>query len=178
MVDFEHQIIEGCIRGEEKAQLALYRLHYKSVYNSCLRILKHSAEAEDTMQEVFIKAFATIGKLTNTTIVAQWLKRIAINMSIDVLRKKKLQLVELDYKLDVEEDAEEDYSEVMLKVESIKSGISQLSEGCRLVLTLNLLEGYDYEEIAGILSISESAVRSQYARGRKQLLKQLDDKKE
>lgn len=171
-------LIESCKKQSHKAQMEVYRLFYKSVYNTCFRILRRQDEAEDAMQDSFIKAFDKIKAYNSDTSFTAWIKRIAINTAIDALRKKKVALVELDERIALAEEDIDDFNENMLKVEAIKAGINNLSEGYRLVLTLHLIEGYDNDEIAEILNITPSTVRSQYIRGKKRLLEILTAKEQ
>src|SRR6056297_3780126 len=116
-----HQdIIERCKSGEQKAQFQLYKLYYKAMYNTCLRIVNDSLEAEDIMQEAFLKAFEKMKTYKGEVSFGAWLKRIVINHSLDELRKRKLDmesiedsLFELKEKKDVKERINEE--EVILK---------------------------------------------------------------
>lgn len=173
----QNTLIESCKRQDRKAQMEVYRLYYRSIYNTCFRILRRQDEAEDAMQDSFIKVFDKIEAYSDSTPFEAWIKRIAINTSIDALRKKKVNVVELDERTPITEDDVDDFNEKMLKVEAIKKGIDALPEGYRIILTLHLIEGYDYEEIAEILNISNSTARSQYTRGKKRLLEILTAKK-
>ncbi|MDR0661149.1 MAG: RNA polymerase sigma factor [Prevotellaceae bacterium] len=164
-------LIENCKKQDSKARMEVYQLFYGSVYNTCFRILRRQDEAEDAMQDSFIKVFEKIDTYNSSVSFRAWLKRIAINTAIDMLRKKKVVFLELDERTSVAEEEDVDnFHDNMLKVESIKKRIETLSEGYRLVLTLHLIEGYDYDEVAEILKISNSTVRSQYIRGKKRLL--------
>ncbi|MBI9059027.1 sigma-70 family RNA polymerase sigma factor [Labilibaculum sp. DW002] len=175
-----HQdLIELCGKNNPKAQFKIYKLYYKAMYNSSLRIVKDPAEAEDIMQEAFLAAFKNIGKYKGEVSFGAWLKRIVINRSLDSLKKKKLELFPLDneiHKLPIEENVQSfDYSEE--QINELKKGINLLPTGYRIILNLYLLEGYDHEEISGILNISPSTSRSQFLRAKKKLI-QLVSKKE
>lgn len=171
-------LIESCKKQSPKAQMEVYRIFYRSVYNSCFRILRRQDDAEDAMQDSFIKVFEKINTYQRGTPFEAWIKRIAINTAIDALRKKKMITLELDERITVVDDDFDDFNETLLKVEAIKRGIEVLPEGYRLVLTLHLIEGYEYDEIAEILNISNSTVRSQYIRGKKRLLEILTAKEQ
>jgi len=177
-----HQdIIERCKSGEQKAQFQLYKLYYKAMYNTCLRIVNDSLEAEDIMQEAFLKAFEKMKTYKGEVSFGAWLKRIVINHSLDELRKRKLDMesiedsfFELKEKKDVKERINEE--EVILKAEEIRDEINNLPDGYRIVLSLYLIEGYDHDEISEILNISSSTSRSQCARAKQKLLKKLQEK--
>jgi len=163
-----------CRKGDRNAQMELYYRYYKAMYNTSLRILGRTDDAEDAMQEAFIKAFRRLTEFEGRSGLGIWLKRIVINTSIDKLRKRrKLMEAELsEGNTPGEEDetsASEKEEDIEIQAEQIRKAIMQLPEGYRIVVSLHLLEGYDHEEIGKILGISNSTVRSQFARGRKKL---------
>ena len=145
------------------------------MYSAALRIVNDDAEAEDVLQEAFLEAFTRIADFRGDTTFGLWLKKIVINKSINCLRKRKAEFVSLDGVELAEETADND-EELEWKVEEIKVAVARLADGYRVVLTLYLFEGYDHEEIAHILKISEATSRSQLMRG-KLKLKQLLQKK-
>lgn len=162
------QIIARCKKGERTAQTELYRRYYKGMYSVCLRILKHSAEAEDAMQEAFIAAFRQLGTYKGEVSFGSWLKRIAINRSIDLLRKRKVQYDNVDTMPDqAEEETSTEYMD--FSPEMVKIAIDKLQDNYRVVLTLYLLEGYDHDEIASILNISNGSSRIIYHRAKEKL---------
>lgn len=165
-------IIEGCKQFDNKAQMQFFNIFNKTVYNSCYRILCNTYESEDAMQETFIKAFDKIHTINDAPPEA-WLKRIAINTSIDRLKKKKMVFVEFDNRMPDTENEPYDEDEINWKVEHIINAIDKLPDTHRIILTLHLLEGYDYEEISHILNIKESTARCQYTRARQKLIELL-----
>ncbi|MDR1225625.1 MAG: sigma-70 family RNA polymerase sigma factor [Prevotellaceae bacterium] len=172
------ELIAQCKKGQPKAQQQFYAQCYKLVYNTCLRLLNHTAEAEDAMQETFIKVFEKLDQQnTEESNFFAWLKRIAINTCLDKLRQKRMSLFPLDEKMAglmsnpiVREE------DLTLKVQQVKSAIMSLSDGYRVMLSLILLEGFDYEEVSEVLKITPSAARTQYSRGRQKLLAALSGK--
>jgi len=172
-----HQdLIDGCRDGDPKAQFQIYKLYYKAMYNTCLRIVNDSMEAEDIMQESFLSAFEKINTYSGTVSFGAWLKKIVINRSLDALNKKKTVLEEIDSHPAIIDDSYEDtlyMEEVETKVEEIKKAIEKLPDGYRIILSLYLIEGYDHDEISEILSISSSTSRSQLSRARQKLLGEL-----
>ena len=84
-------LIEACKKGNRKAQFELYRLYHAAMYNTTLRIVGDSDDAEDVMQEAFLKAFTKLGTYRKEVSFGAWLKRIVINKSLDFLRLKKEQ---------------------------------------------------------------------------------------
>lgn len=176
-----HQdIIERCRSGEQKAQFQIYKLYYKAMYNSCLRIVNNSSEAEDIMQESFLKAFGKIHSYKGEVSFGAWLKRIVINHSLDELRKRKLEFDSIDdsvYELK-DDEKEEAGIDSQVKAEEIRDEINNLPDGYRIVLSLYLIEGYDHDEISQILDITSSTSRSQCARAKKKLIECLKKKQQ
>jgi len=124
------------------------------------------------VQEAFTDAFRSLEDFSYKSTFGAWLKRIVINKSINQLRKRKMDLIDID-KTNVGNLQEEDGPDelgIQLKVEDIKKAVGLLPNGYRTVLTLYLFEGYDQEEIAEILQVSHATVRTQYMRAKKKLL--------
>lgn len=175
-----HQdLIELCGKQDPKAQFKIYKLYYKAMYNSALRIVKDSYEAEDIMQEAFLSAFKNIGKYKGEVSFGAWLKRIVVNRSLDSLKKKKLELFPLEselYKL-TEEETKFEAEDSKEQLEAIQHGMNLLPTGYRVILSLYLIEGYDHEEIASVLGVTASTSRSQFLRAKKKLIQILSEKK-
>lgn len=169
-------IVERCKTGDRSAQTALYKQYYRGIYNVCMRILNHSAEAEDAMQEAFMAAFRQLNSYRGEVSFGAWLKRIAINRSIDMLRKRRIQYDDVS-RLPDQTDENTDYFDPDMSAEIIKSAIGELPDNYRIVLSLFLLEGYDHDEIAGILHISNGASRTIYHRAKERLKILLHEKK-
>ena len=166
------ELVERCKRGDSRAYEAIYQKYAKAMYNTSLRIVNHTGDAEDVMQEAFTDAFRSLEDFHYKSTFGAWLKRIVINKSINQLRKRKMDLIDID-KTNIGNVAEEDgpdEKELELKVEDIKKAVALLPNGYRTVLTLYLFEGYDQEEIAEILGVSHATVRTQYMRAKKKLL--------
>ena len=164
-------VIDRCRKGDTKAQFELYKLYYKPMYNICLRMIGNAIEAEDMMQEAFLKAFTKIDTYEGKVSFGAWLKKIVINRSLDLLKKRKVKFVEVNEKIPDEEPEHFDISEIQR--EKLKKTIQQLPDGYRVVLSLYLLEGYDHEEIAQILGITNVSSRSQYLRAKLKLREML-----
>jgi RNA polymerase sigma-70 factor (ECF subfamily) len=170
-----NQLIEGCKKGDAKAQFTMYKLYYKAMYNTAFRILNDSFEAEDVMQESFLSAFTKLDSFSEQVTFGAWLKKIVINNSITALRKKhKIETVPLEKVAisAVEEDVA-DYSE--LNVSEILNQLSNLKSNYKVALTLNLIEGYDCEEIAQIMDISYENTRTTISRAKNKLRQLLSE---
>ena len=143
--DRHADLVKRCQLGERRAQYDLYQQYVKAMYNVCLRIVNHEAEAEDVLQEAFIDAFSHIGTFRGQSTFGAWLKQIVVNRAINHLRTRRLELVSLeseqsgqDEDTDGAEYAEAepcDDDSVQLEVDRVRRAISQLPEGYRVVLS-------------------------------------------
>jgi RNA polymerase sigma factor (sigma-70 family) len=166
------ELVEQCKRGHIPGFQALYDKYCKAMYNTSLRIVNNADDAEDVLQEAFTDAFRSLTDFHYRSTFGAWLKRIVINKSINILRKRKFEFVDIDHP-DVylkPEEEEVDEQEIQFRINAVKSSIKQLPDGYRTVITLYLLEGYDHEEIAEILGITHNTVRTQYVRAKQKLL--------
>jgi RNA polymerase sigma factor (sigma-70 family) len=168
--NLHRELIEGCRKGDQKAQFRIYRLYYKAMYNISLRIVNDPMEAEDIMQESFLTAFEEISKFSGTVSFGAWLKSIVQNRSIDSLRKSRRMRFEniemLSGMADESEGIHSHTDETDITRTRILKTIKELPEKAGKIFTLYFLQGYDYEEISEILSISPSTSRSQLSRAR------------
>lgn len=152
--------------------MQLYNQYCHGMLAVALRFVNNTMEAEDIVQEAFIKAFSKLGQYKAEVSFGAWLKRIVINLCIDVLKSKHTRLVELEtYHLNVVEDKDDNQWTVKhdITLNDVKLAIEALPEKYRLVVMLYLIEGYDHSEIAEILNISEVASRTQLLRGKQKL---------
>ncbi len=159
--------------GDRKAQYKLYKLYSKAMLNTCMRFVKKQEEAEDILQEAFIDAFTKIESFRMESSFGLWLKQIVVNKSINYLRAKRIELVDIeDHKHTLEEAESEPINEEAIEyhVEQIQQALFLLSDGYRTVLNMYLFEGYDHQEIATYLGITESTSRTQYMRAKKRLI--------
>ena len=170
--DINYKLIAQCKKGNSKAQIEIYKLYSKAMYNTSLRIVKNEAEAEDLIQEAFLKAFQNIKSFSEEVSFGAWIKKIVINISLDALKKRKIEFENIDEHNSSNNYENADFKEsenVKLEVERIKDAIMKLPDGYRIVTTLYLLEGYDHNEISEITGISASSSRSQLARAKVKL---------
>ena len=176
--DTHRDIVLGCQRKDRNAQRKLYGHYARPMYNLCLRMLKHSHDAEDVLQVAFVHIFAKIDTFNFEASISAWIKRVVVNRCIDHLKKRRLLTTDLDpNRHDTAWETEpEPYDGGRYTVEKIKDCMLELSEGYRVVLTLYLFEGYDHEEIGQILGISTGTSKSQYSRARKRLAQLITEK--
>jgi len=173
--NIHQEYINGLKSWDRKAQFEIYKLYYRSMYNTCIRIVGVPEDAEDVMQEAFLSAYSKINTYSGKVSFGAWLKRIVINKSLDLLKSRKQILISVEEAdLDLKEEVKNDETDFeKISMESIRNAIQSLPDGYRIVLSLYLVEGYDHEEIAQILGISGSTSRSQYTRARQKLIELL-----
>jgi RNA polymerase sigma-70 factor (ECF subfamily) len=168
---FQTDIIEKCKQHNRKAQLQLYNQYCDGMFMVANRFVKNSMEAEDIVQEAFIKAFSKLHQYSGEVTFGAWLKRIVINKSIDVLKSKKQQLLDLDeVHLKVVDATNDDWLvDDLITLDEVKEAIEKLPDKYKYVVMLYLIEGYDHQEISQILNITEVASRTHLSRGKTKL---------
>ncbi|MFK5856730.1 MAG: RNA polymerase sigma factor [Bacteroidota bacterium] len=169
---FKHkELIDACVLNDRSAQMDIYNLYYKAMYNTSYYIVNDSFVAEDIMQDAFLDAFNKIAKFEWRSSFGSWLKRIVVNKSIDSMKKTTNQ-VELNEELvDFADDNDEDtFDELQSKLDEIKISLKSLSENYRTILVLHLFEGYDHQEISQILNLPYNNVRVRYMRAKRKLI--------
>lgn len=176
-----HQdLIDGCRSGDQKAQFQIYKLYYKAMFNTCLRIVNDDMEAEDVMQEAFLSAFEKINTYSGSVSFGAWLKKIVVNRSLDALGRRKAIFEDIEHHAGIRDESQEDAADkedLEAKVEEVKAGIKRLPEGYRVILSLYLIEGFDHDEISEMLNITSSTSRSQLSRAKQKLVSELKNRK-
>ncbi|WP_055443135.1 RNA polymerase sigma factor [Lacinutrix himadriensis] len=172
------QLIDLCKSNNQFAQLEIYNRYYKAMFNVAYRIVKDRFEAEDIMQDSFLSAFTKLDTIKDTMTFGSWLKRIVINNSIYHFNKNnKYQDVPLDdvlYKIEDNDGISSDYEFTNLKAQQVLETMKLLKDNYQIALTLHLIEGYDYEEISGIMQLSYANCRTTISRAKESLRKKLE----
>ncbi|MEM6263888.1 MAG: RNA polymerase sigma factor [Bacteroidota bacterium] len=177
--DIHSSLIERCKRGDRKAQYELYRQYAKAMFNVSVRISNDYMEAEDVLQEAFVRAFKHINSFKGESTFGAWLKRIVVNTAINHLRKKKVDFIDLEqvaYGQLPEPTHEPEAIPSCWTMDEIRQAIGQLPDGYRLVFSLYVIEGYDHGEISQVLDISEATSKSQFSRAKKKLRELLNER--
>lgn len=159
--------IERCLKGDKQAFREFYDLYSKAMLNISLRIVNNTEEAEDILQESFLAAFQNIGKIESDTGFGGFLKRIVINRSIDLIRKRKIDFQPLDDARYLGEELPEENQRYDITV--LRNCLQELPDGFRVVISLYLFENYSHREIGNLLNITEGTSKSQYNRAKKKL---------
>ena len=176
-MSFDPNIIEGCIKQRRGAQNMLYQHFAPPMLGLCMRYCRNREEAEDVLQEAFIKIFQKISTYRQSGSLEGWIRRIMINHAINHLKAKKMAFIdtdpqELGNRIPVEEKTEE---EGIFKPDDLMRAVQELPPGYKVVFNLYVFEGYSHKEIANELNISENTSKSQLSRARNYLRKSLTE---
>jgi RNA polymerase sigma factor (sigma-70 family) len=166
------ELVERCKQGDGLSYSQLYNKYAKAMFNTSLRIVNNVSDAEDVLQDAFVDAFRHLEDFKYKSTFGAWLKRIVINKSISLLRKKKIQMVDIETTQVADRGDMDSVDEVAFqyKVDEVRKAIQQLPDGYRAVVSLYLLEEIPQEEIGNMLGISHNTVRTQYHRAKQKLI--------
>ncbi len=173
----DHKFLEKLKQKDVLACKQLYLQYADAMYNVCLRILQHQAEAEDALQEAFIKVFNNIQQYRNESSIGSWIKQIVTNTCLNVLKKRKILFNELDDNVELSETESENNNETNFSIDDIKKAIEELPQGYRVVFNLYMFEDYSHRQIADMLEISESTAKTQLFKAKRKLKELLLAKK-
>lgn len=164
----EDQLILGCKNGEREAQKALYHKYAAKMLAICMRYIGEKMEAEDILQDGFIKIFTHFPKYESTGSLGGWIRTVMVNTAIEHYRKNKRNIIDLT----VDKYPHQAFDEGLIEridAKQILKMIARLPDGYRQVFNLYAIEGYKHQEIGIMLGISEGTSKSQYARAKKHL---------
>ncbi len=173
----EDELIQGCIKQDAKAQEEFYKRFAPRMYGVCLRFAKNQMEADDIMQEGFIKVFLNLKSFRNEGSLEGWIRRTIVNTAINLYKKN------IKYQKDIEIDQAETVQNTEtgaydnMCAEELLKLITELPVGYRMVFNLNIIEGYTHKEISQLLEISENTSKSQLSRARQTLQRKLEELK-
>lgn len=165
-------LVDRCKNNDRQAQHKIYELYAKSMFNACYRIVNQYDEAQDVLQESFIKMYKQIDAYREESSFGAWFKRIVVNDSLNYIKKRKrnqlkLELLKNETKYENLEVEEENIPQA--SIVEVQNAMELLPEGYRIVFTLFLFEDYSHKEIANELGITESTSKSQLNRAKKKM---------
>jgi len=172
----DHQLVKECLKGKASAQKELYNLFAGSMLGICYRYTKSIADAEDVLQEGFVKVFKNLQQYKFEGELGGWIRKIMVNTAINYLKKHSRYQTELLFTDDQLHAVGEDHPEVRMSAKELSELIRQLPTGYQTIFNLHAVEGYTHVEIGGILGIHEGTSRSQYARARALLITWIENK--
>lgn len=169
--------VERCRNGDRQACFEIYRKYAKPMLNSSMRIVNNLADAEDMVQEAFADAFNNINTFTYKSSFEAWLRRIVINKSISLIRKRRIKWIDFETTICIKPDDEPPDDELMnYNVECIKIAIDRLPYPQKIVFNMFAIDELPQEEIAKLLGLSHGNVRIIYHRARKKIIETLNSK--
>ena len=168
----EEKLLERCRNQDRAAQFEMYQKYAEAMLRVAFQITHDEDEAQDVLQESFIRAFNKLDQFEGQSTFGAWLKRIVVNQSLNLVQRRT-SLVYLDEFPEELDSPSEEISWDDVSDDMIRTSIDALPDGYRVVLSLYLLEGYDHEEIAEILGIGVSTSKSQYSRAKARLRTEL-----
>lgn len=171
----EHTLINECLKGKSIAQRKLFEMFAPKMMGVCLRYMKSQDEAEDVLQEGFIKVFSKLSAFERNGSLEGWVRRIMVNTALDQIRKnaKFANSSSIDdqlYKFQTD-----DYTLENLAAEDLLVMINEMPDGYKVVFNMFAIEGYSHKEIADTLGISENTSKSQYLRARAYLRDKIEE---
>ena len=181
----EAQLVDGCKSESRTAQEKVFNAMYRRLLGVCLRYADDDDEAKDILQNGFIKVFKSVENYKGDGSFEGWVKRIVINTAIDNYRRKKVKPIVVDSELterlgsNMEEEVEDDSIYQQIPIKAVLDSVQELSPAYRTVFNLYVLEGYNHNEIAEMLTISVGTSKSNLSKARlnlRKMLKPLVDK--
>ncbi len=170
----EKKLIKACIHHDRKAQRELYERYAPALLGVSMRYTKNSQQAEDVLQDAFIKIFASLKQFEGKSSLKTWMERIVINTALSAYQKDRKHAFHEDVStLDHALTDEEVSFEVSFTEEELLNVIRALPEGYQAVFNLYAIEGYKHREIAELLGIDTNTSKSQYSRARKLIQEKL-----
>lgn len=166
----QHQLIKDCLKGKHQAQKALYDQYAPSMLGICYRYTKNIQDAENILQDGFIKVFTQLHTFRNEGELGGWIRRIMVNTALSYLKRNKRYAHELVFEDCPLHPVTEEDIDLKLEVKEIAKLIRQLPTGYQTIFNLHAVEGYTHVDIGSMLGISAGTSRSQYARARTLLI--------
>lgn len=171
----DSELVSECLKGNSSAQRTLFQLHSGKMFAVCLRYMGSTMEAEDVLQESFIKVFEKLNQWKGDGPLGGWIRTIVVNTSLTRIKNNKK--FKLDKNIDEAvafTDNSEDQLEA-LQAEDLMKLIAQMPDGYKTVFNLFVVEGYGHKEIADMLGVSESTSKTQFLKGKNWLVKRINE---
>jgi len=174
----ERQLVRDCLRQKPEAQRQLYNLYAESMLGVCYRYTKSVADAEDVLQEGFIRVFKHLHQYKFEGELGAWIRRVMVTTALNFLKKNHRYRTELSFDNESLHPVADDNPELRISGKELAELIRQLPVGYQTIFNLHAAEGYSHVEIGKMLGIHEGTSRSQYARARNLLISWLEKKQQ
>jgi len=170
----DHELVRGCLEGKREAQRALFRQYAGKMLAICARYTESRAEAEDVMQEGFIKVFEKIHQWQGSGPLGGWIRMVMVNTALTHIRSRRKWKDHTDLNAAEELDAGDMNALSQMTVQELTDMITRMPPGYRTVFNLFAIEGYGHKEIADALGISENTSKTQFLKAKIWLKKTLE----
>jgi len=174
----ENQLVKDCLRGKTEAQHKLYHSYAEVMLGVCYRYTKSVQDAEDVLQDGFVKVFRNLYQFKQEGELGAWIRRIMVTTALNYLKKNRHYRNELSFENESLHPVADDNPELKITGKELADLIRQLPTGYQTIFNLHAVEGFTHVEIGKLLGIHEGTSRSQYARARTLLISWIDKKKE
>ena len=171
----ERQLVKDCLRGKPEAQKQLYEQFAKNMLGVCYRYTKSTRDAEDVLQEGFVKVFLNLKQYKFNGELGAWIRRIMVNTALNFLKRHSRYNREMFFEEHPLHPVTDENPVIILQAKELADLIRQLPPGYQTIFNLFAVEGYNHSEIGEMLGISDGTSRSQYARARALLIKWLEE---
>ena len=166
----QHALVKQCLKGNRQAQKALYDAYASGMLSVCYRYTKSWDDAEDVLQEGFVKVFKNLNQFKFEGELGGWIRRIMVNTAINFLKKNSKYQQELSFTDGVLHPVSNDNPEITINAKDLAALIRQLPTGYQTIFNMYAVEGYSHQEIGQMMGINEGTSRSQYSRARNLLI--------
>ena len=171
----DSSLVKKCIEGDQRAQRMLFEKFAPKMLGVCMRYAKNTEQAEDVLQDGFVKVFTKLSHYKGDGSFEGWIRRVIVNTALDQIRKNtkfqdNVALDDVEYKLELKGNVLE-----TLAAEELMVLINDMPTGYKVVFNMFAIEGYSHKEIAKELKVSENTSKSQYSRARAYLKNKLEE---
>ena len=166
----QNKLLHDCLKGKASAQRELYACFAHTMLGLCYRYTKSMTDAEDVLQEGFIKVFKNLHQYNGSGDLGAWVRRIMVNSAINYLKNESRYQYDLSFMEETLHPVSDENPELILNAKELADLIRQLPTGYQTIFNMHAVEGYSHVEIASILGIHVGTSRSQYARARALLI--------
>ncbi|WP_276500600.1 RNA polymerase sigma factor [Terrimonas pollutisoli] len=167
----DHQrLVKDCLKGKPQAQRELYEQFSEIMLGVCYRYTRSMRDAEDVLQEGFVKVFRYLHQYKQQGELGAWIRRIMVNTALNYLKRHRKYQEEMFFTEEYMHPVADDDPAVRLQAKEIADLVRQLPQGYQVIFNLHAIEGYTHVEIGEMLGISDGTSRSQYSRARNLLI--------
>jgi RNA polymerase sigma factor (sigma-70 family) len=166
----EHKLVRDCLKGKLQAQRELYEHFSEKMLGVCYRYTRSMRDAEDVLQEGFVKVFHHLSQFKSEGELGAWIRRIMVNTALNFLKRNRKYQDEMFFTEEYLHPVTNEDPAVLMHAKELADLVRQLPQGYQVIFNLHAIEGYSHVEIGVMLGISDGTSRSQYARARSLLI--------